>query len=78
MTCRAGGRPPKPEAELYSVRIMVSMTEADRTLLTRYVGGRGLSTLLREAAKREARGLAGALVGDATPERYGAPRTRQR
>lgn len=62
---RGGQR--KPAAALKTVRVMVLMTYADHTLLTRHVErvGGGLATLLRESAKREA--TAGRLVGAARP-----------
>jgi len=47
----------KPESELKTVHVMVTMTRADHALLTHHVDlvGGGLATLLRESAKREAR-----------------------
>lgn len=54
MTAPRRGRPPKPPADVRTVRVTVLLDEREHTTLLRACGGRGVATLLREAGLREA------------------------
>ena len=47
------GRPPKPPADVRTVRVTVLLTEREHATLLRACGGRGVATLMREAGLRE-------------------------
>lgn len=58
MTAPRRGRPPKPPADVRTVRVTVLLTEREDATLMRACGGRGVATMLREAGLREAAAMA--------------------